>query len=115
MNSTLKHCYLALIICTFSCAKKTRLPSTQKVAEITYSINIKGLIESKCGPCHLPSQGGKKTPLDSYEATKTFIDPILKRVQLPIAEKGFMPLKGKALSVEEITLLKKWKGDGTAQ
>lgn len=109
-------CAAILAIITVACSKKVSSSSgTAAKPTVTYALNIQPLIESKCAPCHLPTKGGRKTPFDSFEATRTYIDPIINRVQLASTEKGFMPFKNEALSAEEIALLKKWKEEGLAQ
>lgn len=106
---------LALVATAISCAKKTTAVSDTKKVTVTYALNIQPLLESKCAPCHLPAKGGRKTPFDTYEAAKSYLDPMINRVQLASTEKGFMPFKNEALSKEEIDLLKKWKEEGMAK
>lgn len=106
---------LAMVVTTISCAKKTTALSDTKKATVTYALNIQPLIESKCAPCHLPAKGGNKTDFSTYEAAKSYVDPMLERVQLVAGTKGFMPMKREALSAEEIALIKKWKEEGLAK
>lgn len=105
----------ALMVTAISCAKKTTAVSDTKKATVTYALNIQPLIESKCAPCHLPAKGGNKTDFSTYEAAKSYVDPMLERVQLAAGTKGFMPMKREALSAEEIALIKKWKEEGMAK
>ena len=104
-----------LVVTAISCAKKTTAVNDTKKATVTYALNIQPLIESKCAPCHLPAKGGNKADFSTYEAAKSFVDPMIERVQLAAGTKGFMPMKREALSAEEIALIKKWKEEGMAK
>lgn len=105
----------ALVLTAVSCAKKTTAVNDTKKATVTYALNIQPLLESKCAPCHLPAKGGNKTDFSTYEAAKSYVDPMLERVQLAAGTKGFMPMKREALSAEDIALIKKWKEEGMAK
>jgi uncharacterized membrane protein len=106
---------LAAMLLVAACSKKATTTTATKEATITYTLNIKPLMETKCAPCHLPAKGGRKEPFDTYEATKSHVNVILKRISLAPTESGFMPMKNEALSAEEIALIKKWKEEGLAQ
>jgi uncharacterized membrane protein len=111
---------LAVIIIA-SCAKKASPAKTAeegrlaKPPAVTYSANVKELIQAKCTPCHIPANGGRKKAFDNYDSTKKYIDDIVRRVQLDPAVRGYMPFKNLPLAAEEITMLKKWQEGGAAQ
>jgi uncharacterized membrane protein len=110
---------LAIIIIA-SCTKKASPAKTadaampEKVPAVTYSANVKGLIQAKCTPCHIPANGGRKKAFDNYDSTKKYVDDIVRRVQLDPSVRGFMPFKNLPLAAEEIALLKKWQEGGAA-
>ena len=72
--------------------------------EVTFSTDIKPLIDSKCASCH--------PTYSEYETSKINIDEILNRVQLNEGTRGFMPKGGTKLSNESIQLLKDWLDTG---
>lgn len=100
-------------VIVFSCTKKAS--SGKTAPAITYAGNIKALVQTKCTPCHIPADGGRKASLDNYDAIKNAISDIILRVELAPTARGFMPFKRSALSAEEIALLKSWKDAGTPQ
>ncbi|WP_296701870.1 hypothetical protein [Algoriphagus sp.] len=97
--------------CTSS--KKATAPS---LSAVSYDKDIKPIMIAHCTPCHFPDEGKKKY-LDTYNAVANNIDDILKRVQMPQDEKGFMPfqLKKPALSADQIALFETWKSSGMAE
>ena len=102
-----------LFILAFSTLQfcKSSQKATTKKSEpiISYSQNIAPILERSCTPCHFPEQGKKKM-LNTYDAVKENIDDILRRVQLDVSDKEYMPFKSKkpALSKEEIDVLNGW-------
>lgn len=80
--------------------------------KLTYANNIQSLVTSKCSPCHIPDKGGKKKPLNNYEAVRSTIDDMVHRIELNPDEKGFMPFKRSKLSDSTINVFKQWKADG---
>jgi mono/diheme cytochrome c family protein len=104
-------------VVVFSCTKKASPGKTEapKAPAVTYAGNVKALVQSKCTPCHIPADGGRKASLDNYDAVKNAIADMILRVERAPTERGFMPFKRPALSAEEIALLKSWKDAGTPQ
>lgn len=112
---------LAIII--VSCARKSA-PQTSTgtdavtevkapVVEVTkFETSVKSLITTKCGPCHVPSAGGKKVALDNLQDAQKWADEIVKRIQMNPGDRGYMPFKNPKLSDEEIAVFKKWVKDG---
>ncbi len=84
-------------------------------APVTYEASIQPIVMSSCAPCHVPSKGGNKEPLDVYANAKKDIDDIIRRVQLNPEERGFMPMRHPKLSDSTITVFKKWKESGLAE
>jgi hypothetical protein len=102
---------LSFAIIIFSCSRKSAaaLAGKKQAAHVAmYESSVKPLIATKCAPCHLPAEGGKKKPLDNYDSVKVVALDIVRRVELTPGEKGFMPFKKSKLSAEEIAVFKKW-------
>ncbi|MDZ7845560.1 MAG: hypothetical protein U5L96_01575 [Owenweeksia sp.] len=77
---------------------------------IRYSIDVQPILERSCSPCHFPSLGGDRQPLDSFRAVKSTAAEILKRIQLPHDKRAFMPFKlaQEPLSQKEIEVIRNW-------
>ena len=90
------------------CKTPEKTPVTTIPAEdmVSYETAIKPFMVRSCRPCH-------KT-FDTYDATKDHVKEIIRRVQLPVDDAGYMPHNSKteALTVAEIGLLKKWMTQG---
>jgi hypothetical protein len=86
----------------------------KSVPIMTYSANVQSVVTGSCSPCHIGA-GAKQKKLDSYDAVKTNIDEILRRVQLNPTDKGFMPFKHPKLSDSTIQVLVSWKQAGMLQ
>jgi hypothetical protein len=82
-----------------------------KVPKITYTANVKPIMEAHCTPCHFPPKGNK-TPYDTYVRVKVDIDQIVDRVSRNPTDKGFMPIRHPKLSDSTINVLVQWKKDG---
>jgi hypothetical protein len=93
------------------CSSTKKTTSTATRTPLTYVANVQPTIIANCSPCHIPPKGFKKA-LDSYDAAKTNIDDMLRRINLNPADKGFMPFKHPKLSDSVINVFVQWKGDG---
>ena len=82
---------------------------------LSYAANVKSVVETNCTPCHIPSRGGNKKALDSYDNLKSSIDDVLSRIQLNPSDRGFMPFRGTKLSDSTIAIFKQWRDAGTPQ
>ena len=80
------------------------------IKKISYTSDIKPLIENSCTPCHIPPQG-KKEAFDSYEHVKENINAIISRVKLPQDDRKFMPPVNKkpALTDAQVAVLVNWQ------
>lgn len=101
---------LAMAI-AFQFCSPSKKAKTVVVPKLTYEADIKPLIATKCTPCHLPPEG-RKEPLNSYAATKTYIDEMVVRIKMNPGEKGYMPFKKPKLSDSLIHVFEQWKTDG---
>jgi hypothetical protein len=105
--------FLSAIIFLFSnCGGSKKLAAPPKM---TYESNVQTLIAANCAPCHIPSRGGNKRPLDNYASVKTNIDEIVKRIEMQPTDRGFMPFKRGRLSDSVINVIKQWRTDGTLE
>lgn len=84
--------------------------------KLTYTGNLKDVIEANCAPCHIPAKGGNKKPYDNYASVKTDIDEMIRRIELNPGERGFMPMrKTIKLSDSTIAIFKQWRSDGVLE
>ena len=92
-----------------ACTKKA---SPAKIIPTTYTFDILPLIQSKCTPCHIPSQGGNKANFETYESAKKYAAEMLDRVMIAPGQRGFMPKNHDKLADTEIATIKKWIDQG---
>ncbi|MES2240592.1 MAG: hypothetical protein V4497_10085 [Bacteroidota bacterium] len=100
---------LSMLMINCSSARKGKSGYVE-VKKISYETDIKPIIATSCTPCHMPPQG-RKEPLENYVHVKENIGAILERVQLPQADRKFMPPMNKkpALNQDQVALLVKWQ------
>jgi hypothetical protein len=106
---------LFAMYCSSSAA--TVKPSmNEDMSSVSYEKDVLPIMQKSCTPCHFPDKGRVRM-LDSYEATKEYIDEILTRIQLPQTDKKFMPFKQKKtpLTAQEIDVFKNWAASGMAE
>jgi len=107
---------LIITVCIFSyCSSSKKAASAPVASKPVYSGQIETLIMANCSPCHIPSRGGNKKPLNTYEAAKAEIDDIIKRIELNPTDRGFMPFRKAKLSDSTIQAFKQWKAEGFAE
>jgi uncharacterized membrane protein len=122
--------FLAIISLAFlSCKKKdevatptptpTPTPTTTPTvaAKISYNVNIKPIVVSKCSPCHTsPTSELYSDPLlTDYTSVKNSNDLSLIRINLPVNDTSLvMPpvYVNTPLTAAEIKLFSQWKTDG---
>jgi len=107
--------FLVMTSLVFSYCHSSKKISKEPVAKLTYQTNIQTLIAANCSPCHIPSKGGNKKPLDTYAAAQENIDDMIRRIELNPADRGFMPFKHAKLSDSTIAVFRQWKTDGLLQ
>lgn len=114
-RSLLAFSAIGIIIIFSYCSGTKKATETKPVAPTvtyTYEANVQHLVAEKCSPCHIPSKGGRKLALDTYDAVKGNIDDILRRIQLDPGQPGYMPFKNPKLSDSAIQVFKTWKNEG---
>ena len=107
-NIILLLCFAILFLTYCTSSKKTASVSDP----VSYEKSIQPVVAASCGPCHPPSKGGKKPPLESHTDVAYNIDDIIRRIEMHPGQKGFMPMKKERLSDSAINLFKDWKTAG---
>jgi cytochrome c553 len=113
----MKKFYVAsVIVCmvvVFSyCKTSKKVAAAPAPAAITFEGNVKTIIAASCAPCHIPSKGGNKKPLDNYDNAKSEISDIIRRIELNPTDRGFMPMRNAKLSDADIAAFKQWRDAG---
>lgn len=104
---------LCMTVVFFSnCHTKKKAMSTTTTPSVTYAVDMKSVVATNCSPCHIPSKGGNKKELDTYEDLKANIDNVIQRIQLNPTDRGFMPFKHDKLSDSTIAIFTKWRDAG---
>jgi len=80
---------------------------------ITYTKNVKSIIDANCIGCHQSGRSAAFRPLTTYAQVKAAVESagLLTRIQLQNGEQGIMPQGGR-MSQANIDLIVKWNTDG---
>jgi uncharacterized membrane protein len=91
----------------------TGTPDPEPAAKISYTKNVKSIIDTKCISCHQTGKSAAFRPLTTYAEVKAAVENagLLNRIQLQNGEQGIMPQGGR-MSQTNIDLIKKWNTDG---
>jgi hypothetical protein len=103
--------FATVVIFEFCSSSKKAQVSVPKT---TYASNVQSIVSTNCSPCHVGA-GARSKKLDSYDAVKTNIDEIIRRIQLNPTDKGFMPMRHPKLPDSTIQVFVKWRNDGLPQ
>ncbi len=103
---------LGMVAVVFSYCSGSKKAASSKVS---FEKDLLAIVNTKCGPCHIPSKGGKKDALDTQEALSKEIDDVIRRIKLEPNQRGFMPVRGEKLPAAEIALFEKWKETGMSK
>ncbi len=98
------------IVILQNCSSSKKTGKSMKPAVVSFEKDIMPILQASCTPCHFPP-GGKKEPLNSYDAVKNHFTDMIIRVKLPQTDNKFMPWKSKkpALSDSLIKVLEQWE------
>lgn len=88
-------------------------PTTDPAVAITYTKNVKSIIDGNCISCHQTGKVAAFRPLTTYAQVKEAVQSagLLNRIQLQNGEQGIMPQGGR-MSQANIDIIKKWNTDG---
>ncbi len=103
-----------LIICIaafFQYCSSSKKASKPVYIPMNYITNVQPTILANCSPCHIPPKGFKLA-LNTYDAAKTNIDDVIRRINLTPGERDFMPFKHNKLNDSIINVFVRWKADG---
>ncbi|TXF77334.1 c-type cytochrome [Chryseobacterium sp.] len=117
MKNLIKIALFAAALSSVSCETRTYeeiSESTPLPAMVTFTQDIKPIIDNNCVVCHSPNGASAFFPLTDYTLIKNAIDDILDRIQRPAGDPLKMP-QGGSLSPAQIEIIKKWKTDGLQQ
>jgi hypothetical protein len=108
---TLISILLTALVLSYCSASKRAASSAP--AKLTYSNDLKSVVDANCSPCHIPAKGGNKKAYDNIGNIRTDIDEMVRRIELNPGDRGFMPFrKAHKLPDSTITVFKQWKADG---
>ena len=105
---------LTTIVVFEFCHSAKKVSKTVTAPETTYAGNIQNIVATNCSPCHIGA-GARIKRLDSYDAVKSNIDDIIRRIQLNPTDKDFMPAKHPKLPDSTIQVFVNWKNSGLMQ
>jgi uncharacterized membrane protein len=111
--------YLAIIwvaLLGISCESNTYddlLEEEVPNANITYTANVKSIIDGNCTSCHAPGGAASFRPLTSYAEVKDAIQNtnLLDRIQKQNGEPGLMPQSGR-MPQDKINTIVAWNAQG---
>ncbi|MDR7211906.1 cytochrome c [Flavobacterium piscis] len=88
-------------------------PGPDPVVTISYSKNVKSIIDGNCIGCHQSGRSAAFRPLTTYAEVKAAVENagLLNRIQLQNGQQGLMPQGGR-MSQANIDLIVKWNTDG---
>ena len=93
----------------YACSSDSDDDMTPVEDKITYTANIKSIINGNCNSCHgSPVTNGAPMSLTDYNSVKTAVQ---SQNLISLVENGFMPPAGN-LTATQIQLIKDWQADG---
>lgn len=110
-----KYIYLSSIILSLYSCESTTYEELQEpaviVGEVTYTANVKAIIDGNCIACH--SSGSGNRPLQTYTQVKDAVlnTDLLDRIQRQNGTPGQMPQSGR-MPQDKINTILQWNTDG---
>ena len=110
-----KYIYLFGIIASLYSCESTTYESLEEptviVDKVTYTANVKSIIDQNCIGCH--ASGGSLIPLETYSDVKEALlnKNLLDRIQRQNGMPGQMPKAGR-MSQDKINTILQWNTDG---
>jgi mono/diheme cytochrome c family protein len=110
-----KYIYLSgLILSLYGCESVTYESleePTNVVGEVTYTTNVKSIVDANCIACH--ASGAAIRPLETYDQVKDAIlnTDLLDRIQRQNGTPGQMPQAGR-MPQNKIDIMLQWNTDG---
>ncbi|MCV9927883.1 cytochrome c [Flavobacterium sp. LS1R49] len=95
----------------------TPTPGTDPVVEtVSYTKNVKSIIDASCAGCHSSGGSASFLPLTSYTQVRAAVinAGLLNRIQLQNGQQGLMPQGGR-MSQTNIDLIVKWNTEGLVE
>src|SRR5262245_17031243 len=92
--------------------KKSKASKNASTGGVTYAGNLKAVVAVRCSPCHIPSAGGNKKALDTYDGLKGSIEDVVRRIQMNPGDRGFMPFRNDKLGADTIAMFTQWRDSG---
>lgn len=91
----------------------TGTPDTDPTTTISYTKNVKSIVDANCISCHSSGKSAAFRPLTTYAEVKAAVENtnLLSRIQLQSGQQGLMPQGGR-MSQTNIDLIVKWNTDG---
>ena len=83
------------------------------VGNVTYTANVKSIIDAECVSCHSAGGSGAFRPLTNFNEVKAAVQSagLLDRIQLQNSQPGVMPQTGR-MTQAKINLILQWNEDG---
>ena len=110
-----KYIYLFGIIASLYSCESTTYESLEEptviVDKVTYTANVKSIIDQNCIGCH--ASGGSLIPLETYSDVKEALlnKNLLDRIQRQNGMPGQMPKAGR-MAQDKINTIVQWNTDG---
>jgi mono/diheme cytochrome c family protein len=113
----IKYIYLPLAaLALVSCDSNTYEDIEEEIiidGPVTYTANVKAIIDANCVMCHSNGGAAAFRPLTNYAEVKAAVEEagLLNRIQLQNGEPGIMPSTGR-MPQSTIDVVLQWNADG---
>lgn len=107
--------YLSFLLSCTSASEDDLIESIDETEDITYTENVKSIIDNNCIFCHSnPPVNGAPVHLTTYDNVKNAVENsnLINRISAQPGDAGFMPSGGSRLPQSQIDLIIQWQADG---